>query len=105
MIVDSCRDQLHGGGPVVLDYLADLGVDAATQVELIVATHAHDDHFAGIAEVFRACSSARFVLSQAITSDEFFAVVRAEGELLGAPAHRQSAYNEYRQIFDLDQER
>lgn len=109
LIVDSCRDQVTEGGtrpPVALTYLADMSVDVATQVVLIVATHVHDDHFDGIAEIFQACASARFITSHAATSSEFFAAIRAdEAVLLGDPRLRQSAYEEYRQVFQLGRDR
>jgi hypothetical protein len=63
------------------------------------STHAHDDHFAGIADIFAACSSAIFVCSAALTTKEFFALTDLEAQVhAGLPVR---AYSEYRKIFDL----
>lgn len=53
IIVDSCIAPRTREIPA-LEYLDQIGVDASTQVRLIVATHAHDDHFAeGYSRKFR----------------------------------------------------
>lgn len=78
-----------------LSYLERLGV-ATESVELVVATHAHDDHFAGIAELFRKCRSAKFVCSDAMSKEEFWALCGAD-ENMGSDL-RKRAYNEYRAL-------
>jgi beta-lactamase superfamily II metal-dependent hydrolase len=70
IIVDSCIDK-HTGRPAALEYLQKIGVDAASAVKLIVATHWHDDHVRGLTELLRVCTSATFSCSQAFTRDEF----------------------------------
>ncbi|WP_157575091.1 MBL fold metallo-hydrolase [Jiangella muralis] len=102
IIVDSCIDQADGSNPVAT-YLGQIGVDLATQVRLVVATHAHDDHFAGIAELFRACSAARFVCSSAVTSEEFFALTEIDVEL--EKVMRASALAEYRKVIRYVEDR
>lgn len=52
-------------------YLENLGVNLATQVDVIIATHWHDDHVRGIADLFEQCSQAEFVFPQAMLDDEF----------------------------------
>lgn len=98
IVVDSCRSRISGTA-VAIEYLASLGVNLATQVKLVIATHAHDDHFAGIADVFEVCESARLVCSQAATSEEYLALVEIDAELLRRV--RQSAYSEYARLFSL----
>lgn len=78
--VDSCRDQVTGAHPV-LRYLEQQNVDIATQVRRVVATHAHDDHVAGISELFARADSAYFVTSAAVTTSEFFARVETDEEI------------------------
>jgi Metallo-beta-lactamase superfamily len=97
IVVDSCIDQSDKRSPV-LEYLQGLGVDASSQVRLVVGTHAHDDHVAGLSSVFRAAGSAYFVCSAAITSDEFFADVQADLEI--ESELRQSIRREYHLIFE-----
>lgn len=43
MIVDSCV-RVGEKEPVALEYLEKLGVDIATSVTMVVASHWHDDH-------------------------------------------------------------
>jgi hypothetical protein len=69
-IIDSCVLQ-PGSRPVALHYLAVLGVKPEESVDLVVATHWHDDHIRGIADVFRACTSADFAISAALREREF----------------------------------
>jgi hypothetical protein len=76
-----------------------IGVDVATSVELVVATHAHDDHFAGIAEVFDKCESAKFVCSRAITATEFAALTQIDRQVLSELKPR--AYAEYSKVFEI----
>ena len=73
LIIDSCRDS--SGQPAALEYLQNIGVDAQEAVRWIIATHWHDDHVAGLAEVLRACKQARFFCSSALSKNEFIAIV------------------------------
>ncbi len=69
IVVDSCVDH-RTRRPVALTYLEDLGVDPARAIKLVVATHWHDDHVRGISDVFDAATSARFVCSDALRTEE-----------------------------------
>lgn len=69
MLVDSCRKS--GQEPLNLAYLKALGVAPAKDVKLIVATHWHDDHVAGLSELVKQCESASLVFSSALATDEF----------------------------------
>lgn len=91
--VDSCVEQKTGDHPV-LRYFDDIGVDASEQVHLVVGTHAHDDHVAGISSLFEAASSAQFVSSPALTSEEFLASVEADEDI--EAQLRKTVRNEYR---------
>ena len=53
VIVDSCIDQ--DDNPVALKYLNEIGIDLAQNVNLIVATHWHDDHIRGLGRLTTAC--------------------------------------------------
>ncbi len=69
VVVDSCLDaDLQ---PVALSYLRNLGFDPANVVDLIVATHWHDDHIRGMSDVVEACGSAIFCCSSALSTKEF----------------------------------
>lgn len=95
IIVDSCHDQT--GANSALAYLASISVDSATDVKLVVATHAHDDHIRGIAEIVEAAPSADFVCPDAATREEFLALLEVEGELWPV---RPRAYEEFSRVFD-----
>lgn len=98
IIVDSCIDQIDRSIPA-LAYLERIGVDVATDILLVVGTHAHDDHIAGIAEVFRRCEAADFVCSSALTTEEFFALLQIDARVYSGIRGR--AFAEYDKIFDI----
>ena len=74
-IVDSCID--GNGKPTALAYLEHLGLDPAESVALVVATHWHDDHIRGMAELLGACGKADFCCAGALCRREFLSVVGA----------------------------
>lgn len=101
IIIDSCRTSSKQ--IPVLSYLRSLGVDLANDVKLVVASHPHSDHFTGIAEVFEACSSAKFVCAAAMMSSEFIALTDLQAQAhAGIP---ERAYLEYQRIFRLIESR
>ena len=73
IIVDSCLGP-DGQTPAGLDYLKRIGVDVSTSVKRVVATHWHKDHVRGLAQTVVECSSAKFICSQALWSNEFVAL-------------------------------
>jgi beta-lactamase superfamily II metal-dependent hydrolase len=102
IIVDSCIDQRTREIPA-LSYLERAGVVAEQAVELVVGTHAHDDHFAGISKVFEKCEAAQFVCSDAMTKEEFLALRRADA--IAQAGLRKRAFSEYDEVFRLVRER
>lgn len=68
--IDSCIDP-KSKRPRALDYLEEIGVDPATAVDFLLASHWHDDHVRGISELLQACESAVFSCAQALTNKEF----------------------------------
>lgn len=93
--VDSCIDQVTQLNPV-LEYLDHVGVEVSDAVKLVVGTHAHDDHIAGISNLFQRAESAQLVLSSALTSTEFFAQVEADHDI--EKQLRLSVRAEYRSV-------
>ena len=74
LIIDSCLlPGRRDAAPV--NYLRSIGVDLADQVDLVVATHWHDDHCGGLAETLRQCRRARFCVSSALTNREFLELI------------------------------
>ena len=75
VIVDSCLDADRL--PIALAYLKRIGLDPARSVHLIVATHWHDDHIHGIAQLVEICGQAAFCCAGALCRKEFLAAVDA----------------------------
>ncbi len=75
VIVDSCMGT--GETPRPLEYLTEIGVDAGRAVELIVASHWHDDHIRGMARLVETCGNATFCCASALCEEEFLAAVGA----------------------------
>lgn len=102
ILIDSCIDQASKSIPV-LDYLRRIGANPGSDVRLVVGTHAHDDHIAGLSRVFEECTSADFVCSQALTGEEFFAALEVDANM--EALLRQSIRSEYRRMWDLVRDR
>ena len=75
IVVDSCVSR--DNDPVALQYLEDLGLDPANVVDLIVATHWHDDHIRGMARLVEVCKRAAFCCAGVLGKKEFLATVDA----------------------------
>ena len=54
-----------------------MNVDPAESVELIVATHWHDDHIRGMAQLVEVCNKATFCCASVLRQKEFLAAVGA----------------------------
>ena len=75
VLVDSCLDEK--GTSRSLRYLENMDIDPAESVELIVATHWHDDHIRGMAQMVEVCDKATFCCSSVLRDKEFLAVIGA----------------------------
>ncbi|WP_445152460.1 hypothetical protein [Baekduia sp. Peel2402] len=115
MVVDSHRDAASKQ-PVALSYLAGLGVNPATAVDVVVATHWHDDHVRGLSRVLAAAPNARFVASGAWEGKQFLRVVEymrqrsfrtaaQRDQLILADAGRPSGVGEMGAVLDRLQSR
>ncbi len=74
VIVDSCGRE---DAPAALDYLENIGVDPCRAVAMIVATHWHDDHIRGLAQMLHVCSNASFCCAGVLCNEEFLARAHA----------------------------
>ncbi|MBU2166803.1 MAG: MBL fold metallo-hydrolase [Alphaproteobacteria bacterium] len=70
IVIDSLKDENRGSAP--LSYLRHMGVDLGA-VALVMATHWHDDHVAGISQLYREAGNAALALPLAMTAPEFHA--------------------------------
>jgi len=80
IIVDSCKSRsIAGSLPLPIEYLRAIEVDPAESVSLIIATHWHDDHIKGLAQIVDLCPNATVSCSIALSNEEFIHnVVRFE---------------------------
>jgi beta-lactamase superfamily II metal-dependent hydrolase len=81
LVVDSCKS-IRDKACAPLVYLRLLGVDVASRVRLVVASHWHDDHIRGLAELFSEAKNARFVCSAAVRLPEFSHILDLAEETL-----------------------
>ena len=101
VIVDSCLDANRQ--PTALNYLIGLGLDPSEVVCLIVATHWHDDHIRGMAQLVEMCGNAIFCCASALVDKEFLAFLAA---VEGRPATPDgSGARELYRVFGLLSER
>ena len=98
VIVDSCLNA--NGSPQALRYLESIGIDPAKAVDLIVATHWHDDHIRGIADVVKACKKATFCCASVLREKDFLTAAHAleGGPLSGAGSGMREIYNVISQL-------
>lgn len=100
MIVDSCIDPATGK-PAPTQYLESIGVDCGHDVAVVVATHWHDDHARGLADVVARCENAMFAYGTALQAREFLTLVGAQtGTFRMTPGVR-----EFGRVLDLLAER
>jgi hypothetical protein len=78
IVVDSCLER-RTKKPVALWYLDLLGVPHG-EVEMIVATHWHDDHVRGLGQLVEEAPNATLICSSALGFPEFLEVVLAFGD-------------------------
>jgi hypothetical protein len=76
IIIDSCVDG-DTARPAALTYLDNIGVNPAEGVELVIASHWHDDHVRGLSETVSRCVGARFCTSAALNRREFITLLSA----------------------------
>ena len=98
IIVDSCIDTINNTLPVI-KYLKNIGVSVENDVLMVLGTHAHDDHIAGIAKVLDECKSAFYACSSALVQEEFIAVL--EEDLQAELGLRKSSYSEFREVNEI----
>jgi beta-lactamase superfamily II metal-dependent hydrolase len=102
IVVDSCVGP-RTSQPVALEYLQQIGVDASRQVQLIVATHWHDDHVRGISELVAACPRAEVYCSAALQVREFYEalVVYGAENPLNLQSKASAGVRELRRVLDV----
>lgn len=72
VLIDSCIDSTTTDRlPASERYLRTIGVSLEDQVDLVVATHWHDDHIRGIGRLVEVCRAAKFSCSLALLRPEF----------------------------------
>ncbi|MCA8237300.1 MBL fold metallo-hydrolase [Burkholderia cenocepacia] len=77
LVVDSCVPA-NTQSAAAVSYLNSIGVDLAN-VRFVVATHWHDDHVRGLAQVVEMSPNAKLVLGAALQQKEFMQIAAAYG--------------------------
>jgi hypothetical protein len=98
IVVDSCMNEARDK-PIAIDYLQKIGVNMAKGVKLVAVTHWDDDHIRGISDVLEQATSAKFVCSAALRTEEFYAAVLASDEVKHVAA--TSGISEFAAVFDV----
>ncbi len=98
LVADSCQSQGLSETSAPLDYFELIGVDPASAVVLVVASHWHDDHIRGLSRVVEKCRSADFWVSEALREEEFLVLVEAQSQ---AMVRGTSGLSEWRAILEL----
>lgn len=101
LIVDSCVDP-YTKKAVLIKYLRGLGIDPGVAVKIVVASHWHDDHVRGLAQIFEECASAELVCSDALSSAEFIQLTQVYD--VGA-MQESSGISEFRRIVEIMNQR
>jgi hypothetical protein len=101
ILVDSCVDASDPTDrkPAAEKYLRAIGVDVASQVELVVATHWHDDHVRGLGHLLEICGGARFSCANALLKKEF--LIYLEEIATGIVATDGAKISEFRHVLRL----
>lgn len=77
LLVDSCKSP-QSGEPASLEYLDKIGVPRAN-IRAIIASHWHDDHIRGLANIVKGCPNADLHISAAFDKKEASAFLSAYG--------------------------
>ena len=101
ILIDSCVEPASGR-PASLKYLQQLGFDASQSVKLIVATHWHDDHIAGLSSLFQECTASSLAIPAVLDTNQLLELITAYSEY---PLPRGSGVSEFINIFSILNER
>jgi beta-lactamase superfamily II metal-dependent hydrolase len=94
-VVDSCIAR-GDKDSVAVKYLKSFNNDALGNVQLVVASHWHDDHIGGMASLFSQTPQADFCCSMALQYSEFVTLISAASQNIAG----RSGVEEFRQILD-----
>jgi hypothetical protein len=98
IVIDSCIDGITRKN-AVLTYFEEISINPANAVRLVIATHAHDDHIAGISEIYEHSLSSFFVVPSAITPEEYAALIlRDQATTAGL---RKRIHREYARVAEI----
>ncbi|MBT6717967.1 MAG: MBL fold metallo-hydrolase [Nitrospina sp.] len=99
IIVDSCIDY-PSGYPAPINYLQSIGKNPADVVDIVIATHWHDDHIRGIGKTLEECKKAKFCAAGALSKEEFISVVTRHEEN-NTQMKVRSGVRELRKVYEI----
>lgn len=97
-VIDSCCFP-GSKQAAAIDYLVRLNVEPSDAIRRILATHWHDDHVKGLAQIVRRCPRALFGMSAALENRRFFQLVY-EVDQLNKLVAASSTASEFAEILD-----
>ncbi|MEM9347350.1 MAG: MBL fold metallo-hydrolase [Planctomycetota bacterium] len=98
LVIDSCYGE-DRKTPVALNYLQNIGVDVEQAVKWVIATHWHDDHIKGLAQVVNKATSAKFACSTALKCQEFCTLIATMDNF--SLVEESSGINELSEILEI----
>ena len=101
IIVDSCIDpsDRDDDRPVAERYLRAIDAFIESNVDVIVATHWHDDHVRGLGRLVEICRNATFACAHALSREQFIEFVQTFG--IGHIAAEGAKVREFRKVFQV----
>lgn len=100
LAIDSCIDP-RTKRPASLNYLEAIDVAPAGAIEMIVASHWHDDHVRGMHDLLVAATGARFSCSLALAKQEFISLAKIysgrQGRIPSGPEELHRCLNTLRE--------
>lgn len=96
VVIDSCLNSKKES--VALHYLNEIGVPFVNIVQ-VIATHWHDDHIRGLAQIVQEAKHCIFTFSSALSCDEFFTLAANNG--LNISTTTTSGIQEFHKILDI----
>lgn len=88
---------------IAIEYLQAIGVDPNTHLRRIIASHWHDDHVQGIAQLTKAASGATVVIPSCLVKEEFLKIVEVQKshDGIGVLKKMTSGVREFGEVIDL----
>lgn len=102
LVVDSCKYPIAGGAHLIsapLYYFQKMGVNVASNVAAVVATHWDSDHIGEIGSLVDACKSAKFICANALLQKVFLQY--KERLMTGSAVTKGARIQEFSRVLEI----